>query len=283
MASMEYQELKFLLRLAECKNGETSLANIKDKTLTAQAKNTLCQSLGADGLVNFDQEIDTVAIAPPGQELLNLKPDLVTIPAMELKVLEKIAKSSGGIKPSTIKPTINKKALSAPERDHILKSFIEERGYIQAVYKLKAKGAKVRITDKGQQCLGQLDEYFQSLRQTFKSGEGIPNQTHALPTHAVETETLPAKPTDLEILQIIQDLDRELGTDNYLPIFHVRSKLQPPMSRDEVDQALYRLENANKIRLNAIVHTQEYAPEQLSAGISQKSGGALFFIRAIAR
>jgi hypothetical protein len=87
--------------------------------------------------------------------------------------------------------------------------------------------------------------------------------------------------TDEEILQSIQKLDRELGTDNYLPIFHVRQKLQPPLSREELDKALYRLEESDQIELSKLAEPGDYTPEQVEAGIPQFSGGSLFFITTI--
>jgi hypothetical protein len=88
--------------------------------------------------------------------------------------------------------------------------------------------------------------------------------------------------SDEEILQTIQKLDRELGTDNYLPIFHVRQKLQPGLSREDLDQTLYRLQRNDQIELRALVHAQDYTQEQVNAGISQRSGSPLFFIKVTA-
>ena len=84
--------------------------------------------------------------------------------------------------------------------------------------------------------------------------------------------------SDEEILETIKKLDRKLGTENYLPIFHLRQKLQPPLLRDDLDQALYRLEEANQIELSTLAEPEGYSPEELDAGISQISGGSLFFI-----
>lgn len=64
-------------------------------------------------------------------------------------------------------------------------------------------------------------------------------------------------PSDEKIWQIIEKLDSELGTENYLPIFHLRQKLEPPMSRDELDQPLYRLQKIDKIELRGLVHAQD--------------------------
>jgi hypothetical protein len=86
------------------------------------------------------------------------------------------------------------------------------------------------------------------------------------------------QPSDENILNLIKTLDQELGTENYLPIFHLRQKLQPPLSREELDQALYRLERSNQIELNSLVEAMRYTSEQIQAGIAQESGGPLFFI-----
>ena len=86
------------------------------------------------------------------------------------------------------------------------------------------------------------------------------------------------KPTDSEILAVIRDLDHNLSTDNYLPIFHLREKLQPPFSRTELDQALYRLERSDQIELSSLQEVRCYTLEQVEAGIPQNIGGRLFFI-----
>jgi hypothetical protein len=69
-----------------------------------------------------------------------------------------------------------------------------------------------------------------------------------------------------------------LGTDNYLPIFHLRQKLQPPLSREDLDQALYRLEKSNQLELSSLQEVSAYTPEQIDTGIPQDVGGPLFFI-----
>ena len=86
------------------------------------------------------------------------------------------------------------------------------------------------------------------------------------------------KPTDSEILAMIKDLDHKLGTDKYLPIFHLREKLQPSLSRTEVDRALYRLEKSDQIELSSLQEVRCYTLEQIEAGIPQNIGGRLFFI-----
>ena len=69
-----------------------------------------------------------------------------------------------------------------------------------------------------------------------------------------------------------------MNTNNYLPIFYLREKLQPFLSREELDLALYRLQRKNKLELSSIVESSKYTREQLKAGIPQNVGGCLFFL-----
>lgn len=118
--------------------------------------------------------------------------------------------------------------------------------------------------------------------------ELLGNYIRFLRKNVIPTDPSGAKPvvdkitdrkiTDEEILQTIKNLDRELGTENYLPIFHLREKLQPPLLRDEVDQALYRLQKSDKIDFSSLQEVTAYTPEQIDAGIPQNIGGQLFFI-----
>jgi hypothetical protein len=54
--------------------------------------------------------------------------------------------------------------------------------------------------------------------------------------------------------------------------------LQPLLSREQLDSALYRLEKANQIELSSLAEPRDYTPEEIDMGISQLSGGSLFFI-----
>lgn len=97
------------------------------------------------------------------------------------------------------------------------------------------------------------------------------------PTTNINTE-IPPVTSDEDILATIYQLDQELGTDNYLPIFHLREKLQGSMSRSELDQALYRLQKNQKIKLKSLEEVLYYSPEYFEAAIPQDQGWALFFI-----
>ncbi len=117
--------------------------------------------------------------------------------------------------------------------------------------------------------LKMLSDYLQLMRtnSTLQSPQQEKQKFFKLP-----------KPTDSEILAVIRDLDQNLATDNCLPIFHLRQKLQPPLSRQELDKALYRLEKIDQIELSSLQEVLSYTPEQIEADIPQDIGGCLFFI-----
>jgi hypothetical protein len=207
----------------------------------------------------------------------------------ELKVLEKISKSSGKTAPSKI--TVS--SVKAPEREAILES-LGDRGLIEVEKQLKKAKAEVWLTQRGIEHL--QDEYSPKGTATI-SLDLLNNYLHFLrKSLQVKPDRVPPQPptdgeppieptgalSDEEILQIIQKLDRELGTDNYLPIFHLWQKLQPGLSREQLDQALYRLQRDNRIELRTLVHAHDYTHEQVNTGISQRSGSPLFFIKVTA-
>lgn len=248
-------ELKFLLKLQECRNYRGYLTNPCFKSF--RAKDKICQSLAVNGLVDFSREIVAVKPSAAGQALVKVAGDSLPITGLELKVLQKIV-TSKKIAPSQLKSA----KLTAPERDVILQSFLN-RGLIVAETRLKRQKAEVWLTPQGQFCLAEILNQFQILRQT-------PAEVSA-----------PPKPTESEVLETIQILDQEVGSQNYLPIFHLRQKFQTLFSRDELDEILYQLQRNDQIELRAIVHTQDYSPEQLSAAIQTRSGSPLFFIKVI--
>jgi hypothetical protein len=52
------------------------------------------------------------------------------------------------------------------------------------------------------------------------------------------------------------------------------------LSREELDESLYRLERLEKIELSELQAAKAYAfsPEQIDAGIAQDMGAPLFFV-----
>ncbi|PMB25635.1 transcription factor RcaD [Fischerella thermalis] len=278
---MDTNELKFLLKLLGCSNYRASLSGSVFKTF--KGKDKICRDLGDRNLVDFSREIATVKILSPGQALLKLDPAQLPITDKERKVLEKLSKTSGKISPSKIT------SLKAAERDTTLKT-LSDRGLIEVELKIKRTKAEVWLTERGIEYLRDdyspkgaakisldlLNNYVRFLRKTLKVK---PEQVSTSAVHSAESaiETT-INITDEEILQTIQKLDKELGTDNYLPIFHLRQKLQPPLTRDELDKALYRLQRNDQIEFSTLLDPKPYTPEQVDAGIQQNVGGSLFFI-----
>ncbi len=271
---MESNELKFLLKLLGFKDYRTFLATSFKEF---KGKDKICRSLGERELVDYSREISAFKILPAGRALLKMDASELPISDNELKVLEKIAKSSTKLKPSQIK------IVKAGERDAILQSFAD-RGLIEADTQMKKTKAEVWLTQRGKDYL--RDEYIpkgnanvslELLGNYVRFLRKSPRLDQAQPTTQA-VSTLTSKATDEQILDIIKDLDKNLGTENYLPIFHLRQKLQPPFSREELEQALYRLQRSDKIDLSTLVDPTPYTPEQIDAGIPKDTGGYLFFI-----
>ncbi|MFM6610150.1 MAG: transcription factor RcaD, partial [Dolichospermum sp.] len=268
-----------------CDNYRTGFSSNIFKRFKSE-KNKICRDLGELEYVDYSREVATVKILPPGQALLKLDSAQLPIDDKELKVLEKIGKSSGKITPSEIKVS----GLKSDERETILKT-LGERGLIAAEIKTKRLKAEVWLTERGIELLRDeyipegkanidfnlLGNYVQFLRKNFRVKS---EQVSILGPDNIESHSdITSNISDEEILETIKKLDRELGTENYLPIFHLRQKLQPPLLRDDLDQALYRLQKSDKIELRGLVDAQLYTHEQVNAGISQRSGSPLFFIQ----
>ncbi|MBW4611867.1 MAG: transcription factor RcaD [Desmonostoc vinosum HA7617-LM4] len=278
---MDTNELKFLLKLLGFANYRASLSASAFDAF--KGKDKICRALGDRELVEYSREIASVKILPPGQALLKVDSAEIPIADNELKVLEKISKASGKITPSEIKVS----SLKAADKEAILKT-LGERGLIEAELKLKKTKAEVWLTDRGIEYLRDdyspnkgsnpvislelLNNYLRFLRKTLR--EKSEEVSISLSTVSVADKEI----SDDEVLQIIGKLDKELGTENYLPIFHLRQKLQPPLSRDELDKALYRLQANDQIDLSSLQEASTYTPEQVEAGIYQNIGGSLFFI-----
>lgn len=281
---METKQLKFLLKLLGCANYRTSLSSGTFDGFKSE-KNKICRDLGELEYVDYSREVATVKILPAGQALLKLDLAQLPIDDQELKVLEKISKSYGKIAPSEIKVS----GLKSDERDVILKT-LSERGLISAEIKMKMRNAEVWLTERGIEVLRDeyipegkanidfnlLGNYVQFLRKNLRVKS---EQVSTLVSDNIESHSdITSNISDEEILETIKKLDRELGTENYLPIFHLRQKLQPPLLRDDLDQALYRLQKSDKIDFSTLQEVSAYTPEQIDAGIPQNIGGQLFFL-----
>jgi hypothetical protein len=99
----------------------------------------------------------------------------------------------------------------------------------------------------------------------------------AIMTHIANTINQPKPQTDA--MEVIRELDKELNTNGYLPIYHFRARmLQNHITRAKQDAALYKLQREGKIDLGSVVESGRYTRQQLKQGIHQNAGGPLFFI-----
>ena len=267
---METIELKFLLKLLGFANYRAPLSKITPNSKTsATERERICRKLLTRELVECSYEVTKLKIASPGKALLKSDSTGLPVTAQELKVLRTSEKE---------KITPGKTGVPAAERGTIIQR-LADRGLIE----LETKVKEVWISGRGQEYL--RDEYTAKGTNLVLNLDMLNNYLGFLrKSLRVQTDEdrkppkLINKLSDEEILQTIRDLDLKLGTENYLPIFHLREKLQPPLSRDELDQALYRLQRNDKIELSSLQEASAYTPEQIDAGISQDIGGSLFFI-----
>lgn len=96
----------------------------------------------------------------------------------------------------------------------------------------------------------------------------------------VEEETAVAETVEddaLVVYEEIQALDYEQGTENYLPLYFLRDKLEG-WSRDRVNKAVMYLESEDMISTSTLQEGDEYTREQQNAGIPQAVGGPIFFL-----
>jgi hypothetical protein len=275
--NMEAKQIKFILKLLGCKEYRSPISKIQPNPKTkASERNKICRDLGDFGYVAYSEKVTSFTIAPPGKTVLTLDPQNLPITETELKVLQ--ASSKGTITPGSISN------VPATQRQLAITSLIDRR-LIKAV---KTQIQEVWLTEQGKEYLRDeletggyqllysgemLNNYIQFLRKSLTA-----NTPQQLPQIDSASPIITSKPSDEEVLQIIRELDRELGTKNYLPIFHLRSKLQPPLSRIELDEVLYRLQRIDRIQLGALQEGVHYNDTQLASGIHREFGGALFFI-----
>lgn len=273
--AMDTIELKFILKLLGFASYQSPLSKIQlNKQTKASDRERICRKLCDRGWVECSREVTKLKIAPPGKALLKLDPSGLPVTEQELKVLRTAVE----------KITPAKTNIPAESRQAIIQS-LADRGLIE----VETKITEVWLTDLGQEYL--RDDYSPKGTQSVISLDLLNNYLRFLrksvlvktpPSTSIQNAVSPpaseSQPSDKEILQTIQDLDRQLGTRNYLPIFHLRQKLEPRLSREQLDRAIYRLQGDNQIELSTLAEPDKCTPEQISAGISQRTGGLLFFI-----
>ena len=295
--TMDTIELKFVLKLLGFNDYRTPLSNIQLNGKTkASDREKICRQLSDRGYVECSREVTKLKIAPPGKALLKLDSAKLPVTDQELRVLRASEKE---------KITPGKTNVPAAQRQEIIQG-LASRGLIEVETKIKEVWLSDRgkeylrdeYTPKGSQpviSLDMLNNYRLFLRKSLsievspstpvqngvKNGahNGVKNGAHnGVKNGSPQAPVSDSQPSDKEILQLIQDLDRQLGTENYVPIFHLRQKLEPQLSREQLERALYRLQKDNQIERSTLQEVSAYTPEQVNSGIPQNIGGPLFFI-----
>ncbi|MFZ4665578.1 MAG: hypothetical protein ACOYME_04055 [Prochlorotrichaceae cyanobacterium] len=265
-------ELKFMLRLLASPDYRLPLGEIRLQTNTSPAeRDRLCRQLQEKGWVGVSETIQQFSLAAPGRVVLKLDGAALPLTPDERSIL--VACQTQLMTPEQLPPTV-------PSADRLrLLGNLVDRGFLK-IKKLQI--TDVWLTPEGikylrDDCQPQghtpwlsgdlLNHYLQFLRSAFD-----PSQS--------DRYTL-LKPDANQVIHTIQKLDRELNTDNYLPLFYLREQLQPPLQREELNQLLYELQRSDRLELVSIQEVSAYTSHQLKAGIPQATGGLLFFVSLV--
>lgn len=268
---METIELKFILKLLAFEDYRAPLSKIElNSTTSEDEREEICRKLCDRGLLVCSYKISKFKITPPGKFLLKQDSGELPLTKQERKVLQASAKG---------RITAKETGIPVEEQQVVIQS-LADRGLVE----VKPKHKKIRdvgLTERGKEYLQYeynpsescsvlspelLSNYIQFLRKSFQE----------IAPSSMKTQIV----NDEKILLTIQELERQLVTHNGVPICHLREKLYPLISRDELDESLYRLERLEKIELSELQSANAYAfsPEQIDAGIVQEMGAPLFFV-----
>ena len=266
-------ELKFLLRLLAFSGYRTAISQIKINPQTKAAdRDRICHGLCSKGLVDFTEEVKQFNITPAGRTLLGLDTSTLPVTPDELLVLRSCVKglTTPGKVSSKVPAASRQRLIQGLEGRGLLKI---RSSQVKEVW-LTASGKQFLLTDYVPQgntptlSLSMLGSYVAFLRQSAPA------------TASQGQPSTPTAATADDVLERIISLDRQLATDNYLPIFQLRGAL-PSLSRDRLDQLLYELQRQDRIELSTLQDVTAYSRSQIEAGIPQDIGGALFFISVI--
>lgn len=268
---MDTIELKFILKLLGFEDYRAPLSKIElNSTPSEVEREEICRKLCDRGLLVCSYKISKFKIAPPGKFLLKQDSDELPLTKQERKVLR-----------ASVKGRITPKETGIPvEEQQVVIQSLADRGLIEVKPKHK-KIKEVGLTERGQEYLQY--EYNPSESCSVLSPELLSNYVQFLRKSFQEISPSSMKTqivNDEKILLTIQELEHQLVPDTGVPICHLREKLYPLLSREELDESLYRLERLEKIELNELQAAKAYAfsSEQIDAGIVQEMGAPLFFI-----
>jgi hypothetical protein len=284
MLSLKPVELKFLLKLLGCEGCRGKIGDLKPNGGTSAAeRDRICKDLSAKGLVEYDAQVGSFSLAPPGKTLLTLDTTSLPVTPDELKVLKSFHSKGGSMTPGKLS------GIPADFRQDLIRS-LSDRGLLKI---MKEAIKDVWLSAQGKQFLlhefepsgsaaasaTMLGNYVRFLRENLGRSGSLPS--NGLSTRSPMSSHSSAKPDAQSVLQQIKQLDQLVASDNYLPIYHLREKLQPPLTREELDECLYSLQRDDLIELSSLHDQGDYSDHQMAAGIPQNNGGSLFFATVI--
>lgn len=269
---METIELKFLLKLLEFEDYRTPLSQLNlNPKIPENERGQICQNLCDRGFLACSYKISKFKIAPSGKFLLKQNSDELLLTHQERKALQASAKG---------KITPKETGIPAEERQTVIHSLLN-RGLIEVKPKHKTI-EDVWLSERGKEYLQYeyepsetsfvfspdvLSNYLLFLRKSFQD---------VAPLQSTAALAL----SDEKILLTIQELERQLTTNNRLPIFHLREKLHPLLSEEELDEALNRLQRQDKIELSAVQASSTYTftSEPIDPDMDGEVGARMFFV-----
>ncbi len=313
---MDSRELKFVLKLLGSPDYQAPIASIKPNLRTkASERDSLCRVLRDRGLVDCDEQVTRFRLAPAGRALLKLDTQRLPVSEDEITLLQ--AGRDGSVEVKDV-PLAGDRLQAAIERSldrGFIKSektkietvWLTQRGLDYLREEFSPSGTALELS------LDHLSEYLRFLRkfQTHSpeaktsrspivanpadvlepSSEPLresspsavdrpPEKTFATSSGETTAQNSSPQPpiTGDQLYNLIAQLDREYNTNNYLPIYYLRDRLQTAMDRDTLDRALYALQRADRIELSSLQEAAHYTAEQVNAGITQDIGGPLFFL-----
>ncbi len=293
MEGLKTIELKFILKLLGCDGYRGKMKALSPNSGTkATDRDRICEALGVRDLVEYDSQIERFSLQTPGKTLLSLDTTSLPVTPDELKVLKacqkkKSEKSKGYTTPGDVS------GVPASARQDLIRS-LTERGMLKIT---KEAIKEVWLTAQGKQFLlheyeptgsyasaasaTMLGNYVRFLRENLDQSNSFPTSQPRMQS----ADTMPigaqTKPDAQAVLQQIKQLDRLIGSDNYLPIYHLREKLQPPLTREELDEHLYELQRSDRVELSSLHGQGNYSETQVGAGIPQENRCYLFFISVL--
>lgn len=284
---MDIQEFKILLKLLDKTDYRGKIREIKpnEKTKINVVRN-LCKQLFNRGYIHVEEKILQIKINDNGKKNQENKILSDKLNNLELIILNLCNKKS--IKSAEI--NIN----PASKRDKIILDLVQ-KGLIDIAEK---KIISISLTDNGKEFLAQeflsenlgniilskkllnnylifIRKYYQEKISFLSNSNNSFDQINIITSKSEENKLLPSTE---EVLETIIQLDQELNTDNYLPIFYLRNKYQSILNRKQLDTILYSLQKQNKLSMSRLVDGSQYNTQQYDAGIPQKIGGPIFYL-----